>query len=212
MLLSLSSVTAESILRGDFVESLPELYATKHVVENNSHHTHQIVFDHLVKTMRAMDKLTADQAVLLRAEGTQQKFSLPLTDILRLTALFHDIGKTNTTAQRAGDTITFPGHEAAGADLLQNTILPRFEIASPERTYIVQLVREHFTLHALTDETNLLSERFVAFKQNYSRLALGLTFLVMADLYGSDLESADQTRFSQKILFLQNQLRDWRME
>lgn len=212
MLLALSSVTSDAVLRGDFVEVLPEFYATKHVVENNSHHTYQIVFDHLVKTMRAMNRLTTNQATLVRAEGTEQKLSLPLAGVLCLTALFHDIGKTNTNAHRAGETVTFPGHEAAGADLLKNNILPRFEISPPERAYVVQLVREHFTLHALTDETNLLPERFTAFKQNYARLALGLTFLVLADLYGSDLESTDPNRFSQKITFLQNQLRDWHME
>jgi putative nucleotidyltransferase with HDIG domain len=108
--LALELLDAGELLKG----VLPEVAACKGV-QQTGYHTHD-VFGH---TLLTVERVPADL-------------------VLRLAALFHDVGKPSTaTADGA-----FTGHEIVGADLAKSA-LERLRFAQKEIDVVVKLVRLH---------------------------------------------------------------------
>jgi putative nucleotidyltransferase with HDIG domain len=93
---------------------LPEVAACKGVPQSG-YHTHD-VYGH---TLLALDHVPGDL-------------------VLRLAALFHDVGKPST----ANPDGAFPGHENVGADLARSA-LERLRFSQKEIDTVVKLVRLH---------------------------------------------------------------------
>ncbi len=80
--------------------------------------------------------------------------------VLRLSALFHDIGKPRTRerSEKTND-FTFYNHEQVGADMLE-PVLVRMRFSNDERTRITHLVRNHI-IHFTSDWTDAAVRRWV---------------------------------------------------
>ncbi len=101
-------------------EFIPELDNTVGV-EQNLHHIYT-VWEHLVRSL---------------AYAVKKEYSLEI----RLSALFHDIGKPSTK-EGEGRTATFYNHEVAGAKITR-TILQRLHFPKKILGDVVHLVRQH---------------------------------------------------------------------
>ena len=99
---------------------VPEFIASYGCTQNKYH-----AFDVWEHTMRVLD-------------------AAPVHPLLRLGALFHDIGKPRSKAPHpvTGDA-TFYEHETIGAELT-DAILSRLKFSTEDRNLVVHLVRHHF--------------------------------------------------------------------
>jgi hypothetical protein len=107
---------------------VPELEG-KRIEQDAKYHKDQNVFDHLVESVKVMDGLIADGA-----------FSPKQKALLRLVALFHDIGKhddanaTHLGRKLVADngSIRFPGHQESSAKIFEDTVRKRINPNLPE--------------------------------------------------------------------------------
>lgn len=88
---------------------IPEVSTLKDTVDE--HHRHKDVYEHTLTVL--------DQAIALEGEGTDDKAlggALESPDlVLRLAALFHDIGKPATRRFEKDGSVTFRAHDVIGA-------------------------------------------------------------------------------------------------
>jgi tRNA nucleotidyltransferase (CCA-adding enzyme) len=144
---------------GVLAELLPEFVATIGFVQS-SKRQHLTLDEHIFAVVQA----AADQGANLR---------------VRLTALFHDLGKPHDAAHHARR-----GAEAAAA------ILSRLRYPTALRRAVVELVRWH-SFH-LEDATPLAARRFL--HQHGEERALDLVAHRLADLAGKKRDDADRVR------------------
>ncbi|MGF6907138.1 CCA tRNA nucleotidyltransferase [Fusobacterium sp. PH5-44] len=113
------------LLKCDLLQRfLPELYACYNFMQNNPHH-HKDIFEH----------------TLLVLENTTTNL------ILRLAALFHDIGKIQTYSEENGIG-HFYSHDKIGAVITKN-ILKRLQFDSKTIEKVAALVRYHMAFHTV---------------------------------------------------------------
>src|SRR3989338_6817966 len=79
-------------------KNLPEMLILKKFIENNPGHIDQSVYDHSLKTLKAMRSMTKNPFLLL-------------------IAFLHDIGKSRTMVVK-GKLRTCPDHDSAGAEII----------------------------------------------------------------------------------------------
>ena len=118
---------------------LPELAACKGV-EQSGYHTHD-VYGH---TLLALDHVPGDL-------------------VLRLAALFHDVGKPST----ANPDGAFPGHENVGADLARSA-LERLRFSQKEIDTVVKLG----TLKGSETPADSYTDQFLAACNDFDRAAV----------------------------------------
>lgn len=102
-------------------------------VENKNGHFHKDVFKH---TLEVVDNIT---------EYTNNP-------ILRLAALFHDIGKPSTKYYRKGIGWTYYGHEDVGAKMFES-IGRKLKLSTKTIKYIVKLIKLHLRPIAIASDT-----------------------------------------------------------
>lgn len=107
---------------------IPELRGKAEIAEGAIYHKGQTVMDHLIEAMKQMDKLISE------VEGGSKKVGINIQSykrLLRMVALFHDLGKHNDPKeskglrQENGEKVSFIGHEAYGAELFEKMIRER---------------------------------------------------------------------------------------
>lgn len=104
---------------------LPELYNCYNFMQNNPHH-HKDIFGH----------------ILLVLTNTEPNL------ILRLAAIFHDIGKPLSYSEEHGMG-HFYAHDKIGADITNN-ILKRLQFDNDTTNKVTVLVRYHMSFHSVT--------------------------------------------------------------
>ncbi len=102
-------------------------------VENKNGNFHKDVFKH---TLEVVDNIT---------EYTEDP-------ILRLTALFHDIGKPSTKRYRKGTGWTYYEHEEVGAKMFED-IGRKLKLSTKTIKYIVKLIKLHLRPIAIASNT-----------------------------------------------------------
>lgn len=171
----------------DLVESIPEFAALKDVQQSPEWHTEGNAWIHTKQvTEKALDFANNDRTCAIDAE------------IIVLSALFHDIGKSKATFVSEDGKIHSYGHEKF-SDKITRKILWDEQIAIRES--ICNCVRLHMECHSLKK-----IKQFNAFKkrvENIQKCSLkfnALAFLHYCDVYGSnydpiakvkDIENAD---------------------
>lgn len=142
----------------------PLFLRLKEVMENNSYHDHETVYDHLIKTKNiaikeiAGDFITNQEAKALFLKSINEDFhGMKRADIMILIALLHDIGKILTVREDenlrsivvtdSSGITSIPGHEYWGSTIVAE-MLKGLNLDPEVITYIGNVIR----LHAIFSE------------------------------------------------------------
>lgn len=137
----------------------PYFQKAKDVIENNSCHDHQSVYDHLLLTANRAEKATRGEfitnqeaKVLFQQWLDEEIFGMGKRDVAIITALVHDIGKIfsykengkvySIVKTREDGTTFIPGHEYWGATIVPK-MLTDVGLSDKLANHIAELVRLH---------------------------------------------------------------------
>lgn len=138
----------------------PLFQKLKVVVENNTYHDHETVYDHLVKTAKIATEqldghfITNPQAKEKFLELVNQKlYGTDLKTIMILTALLHDVGKflvysegdktKPINMQKPNGNTSAPGHPFWGGRIVVPEILKEVELSTAAKQMIADIVKVH---------------------------------------------------------------------
>ncbi|MFW6035498.1 MAG: HD domain-containing protein [Halothermotrichaceae bacterium] len=105
--------------------------------------------------------------------------------MLKLAALFHDIGKVKARHKK-GDRIHYYGHEKVGADVMKYQ-LRRLKFSRSEIKYITGIIRYHMRPMMLYLADNLTIKGKVRFYRDAGKLSIPVLVLSLADKTSSML-------------------------
>ena len=129
-----------------FAGILPEIVPMKGFLQHNPHHIYD-VWEH---TLVAVEHV-------------------PATTVLRMTMLFHDVGKPACFTMDDAGIGHFYGHQKVSADMA-DTILQRWKVDTKTRETIVLLIREHDA--ALEPSLRIVRRRLLRYGEEILRMLL----------------------------------------
>ncbi len=164
---------------------LPELENLREVEQGPNHHLdvhgHTLaVLEHALEVERDLDRFAGDRAVEVAALLAE-----PLADemtrgtALRLGALFHDIGKPVTRAERDG-FVGFRGHDEVGAEIV-GEVCGRLRASRRLTQHLQGLTLHHLRLGFLIPETPLPPRRIHEYLRATEPVGVDVTLLTVAD-------------------------------
>ncbi len=164
---------------------LPELAGLRGVEQGPNHHLdvhdHTIaVLEHTLEVEDDLDRFAGDRAV-----EVAQFLAEPLADemsratALRFGALFHDIGKPATRAERDG-FVAFRGHDREGAEIVAG-ICGRLRASRRLTQHLRALTLHHLRLGFLIPETPLPPRRIHGYLRATEPVTIDVTLLTIAD-------------------------------
>lgn len=164
---------------------LPELETLRGVEQGPNHHLdvydHTIaVLEHTLEVEGELDRFAGD-----RAAEVAELLDEPLADemtrrtALRFGALFHDIAKPATKAERDG-FVGFRGHDEVGAEIIAQ-ICGRLRASRRLTQHLAGLARHHLRLGFLIPEMPLSPRRVHAYIRATDPVTVDVTLLTVAD-------------------------------
>jgi poly(A) polymerase len=164
---------------------LPELETLRGVEQGPNHHLD--VFDHTLAVLEHTLEVEADLERFAgeRAAEVADLLEQPLADemnrrtALRFGALFHDIAKPATKAERDG-FVGFRGHDEVGVGIVAE-IGRRLRASRRFTQHLQALTRHHLRLGFLIPEMPLSRRRVHAYLQATEPVAVDVTLLTVAD-------------------------------
>ncbi|HEX4668352.1 MAG TPA: HDIG domain-containing protein [Solirubrobacterales bacterium] len=164
---------------------LPELENLRGVEQGPNHHLdvhdHTLaVLEHALEVERNLDHFAGD-----RAAEVAELLAEPLADemsrgtALRFGALFHDIGKPATRAERDG-FVGFRGHDEVGAEIVGG-ICGRLRASRRLTQHLRALTLHHLRLGFLIPEAPLPARRVHEYLRATEPVAVDVTLLTVAD-------------------------------
>ncbi|HEX6782978.1 MAG TPA: HD domain-containing protein [Solirubrobacterales bacterium] len=164
---------------------LPELETLRGVEQGPNHHLdvydHTIaVLEHTLEVEGDLEHFTGDRAVEVAALLDE-----PLADemtrrtALRFGALFHDIAKPATKAERDG-FVGFRGHDEVGAEIIAG-VCRRLRASRRLTQHLQGLARHHLRLGFLIPEMPLPLRRVHAYLRATDPVTVDVTLLTVAD-------------------------------
>ncbi len=141
------------------------------------------VKDHSLLTVRKIDEMLKNRAIFLSDNDELMSFITKNRVILKLAALFHDIGKPFVKTDYQG-FIHFYRHEAKGARIFENEIAPRLSLAKNQTIEIKKIILYHLAptdYFRLFREQNLQKKHKIRFFVKFDKLGLLILFLSIAD-------------------------------
>jgi poly(A) polymerase len=122
----------------------PELADAREVEQNGFHHLD--VLNHLLETVVQLEEvLAAPERYLGELAGELARYAAgpPKTVLLKLAALFHDVGKPQVRERRSRpDRYTFYYHEKVGLEIFAETAR-RLRLSAAEAKTVAGLIRLH---------------------------------------------------------------------
>lgn len=119
-------------------------------------------------------------------------------DLLKIVALFHDLGKKDTLVINEHGFTTYPNHEPLSAELAK-PILERFAITDKEKDYVLAIIANHAKPHhALNDQING-KENLEDLKQDLKNISLELAAFCMVDTMASKLKNTNPDNYAFRI-------------
>jgi len=100
--------------------------------------------------------------------------------ILKLGALFHDIGKPRTKEITPEGKVCFIGHEKIGVDLVKE-ISERLKFSSKEENSLVRLIQFHLRPGSLVESQNISAKAKFRFFRAAEEESVGLILIGLAD-------------------------------
>jgi putative nucleotidyltransferase with HDIG domain len=164
---------------------LPEVAGLQGVEQGPNHHLdvydHTIaVLEHTLEVERDLERFAGE-----RAAEVEALLEEPLADevsrrtALRFGALFHDIAKPQTRAERDG-FVGFRGHDQVGADVIGG-ICKRLRASRRLTRHLQALALHHLRLGFLIPEMPLPPRRVHAYLRATEPVAVDVTLLTVAD-------------------------------
>jgi poly(A) polymerase len=164
---------------------LPELESLRGVEQGPNHHLdvhgHTLaVLEHTLEVEADLDRFAGD-----RADEVAALLAEPLADemtrgtALRFGALFHDIGKPATRAERDG-FVGFRGHDQAGAEIV-GKICGRLRASRRLTQHLRGLTLHHLRLGFLIPEAPLSARRIHEYLRATEPVGVDVTLLTVAD-------------------------------
>ncbi|MCB0033430.1 MAG: HDIG domain-containing protein [Anaerolineales bacterium] len=171
-------------------------------VEQSAPH-HEDVFEHTLSVLRwlpiveqvvwgetaeEIDPLTADLEQLLQPyrpllqEHLARRVSGDIDGrlVLRIAALYHDVGKAETQTVEPDGRIRFLGHDKVGATIVEAR-LRQFRLSNEAIQHIKQIVRGHMRPLLFAREPQLTGRAIFRFCRKYSTAVLDILLLSLAD-------------------------------
>ena len=164
---------------------LPELETLRGVEQGPNHHLD--VYDHTIAVLEHMLEIEGDLERFAgdRAAEVAALLDEPLADemsrrtALRLGALFHDIAKPATKAERDG-FVGFRGHDEVGVEII-GRICRRLRASRRLTQHLQGLTRHHLRLGFLIPEMPLPPRRVHAYLRATDPVTVDVTLLTVAD-------------------------------
>jgi poly(A) polymerase len=164
---------------------LPELETLRGVEQGPNHHLD--VYDHTIAVLEHTLEVEGDLERFAgeRAAEVAELLDEPLADemtrrtALRFGALFHDIAKPATKAERDG-FVGFRGHDEVGAEVIAG-ICQRLRASRRLTQHLQGLARHHLRLGFLIPEMPLSPRRVHAYLRATEPVAVDVTLLTVAD-------------------------------
>jgi poly(A) polymerase len=164
---------------------LPELETLRGVEQGPNHHLD--VYDHTVAVLEHTLEVEADLERFAgeRAAEVAALLDEPLADetsrrtALRFGALFHDIAKPATKAERDG-FVGFRGHDEVGAEVIGD-VCRRLRASRRLTQHLQGLARHHLRLGFLIPEMPLPPRRVHAYLRATDPVTVDVTLLTVAD-------------------------------
>jgi poly(A) polymerase len=165
---------------------LPELEGTKGVEQGPNHHldVHGHTLEVLARTLeieadlpRFVGEERGDEAVALLAEPLADEMNRAVA--LRFGALFHDIAKPLTRAERDG-FVGFKGHDIEGATTI-GQIMGRLRASRKLTRHLQAITLHHLRLGFLIPETPLPPRRVHEYLRATEPVTIDVTLLTVAD-------------------------------
>ena len=164
---------------------LPELAGLRGVEQGPNHHLdvydHTIaVLEHTLEVEAALDRFAGDRAAEVAgflAEPLADEMSRATA--LRFGALFHDIGKPATRAERGG-FVGFRGHDREGAEIVTG-ICARLRASRRLTQHLRGLTLHHLRLGFLIPEMPLPPRRVHDYLRATEPVTIDVTLLTIAD-------------------------------
>ena len=164
---------------------LPEVETLRGVEQGPNHHLD--VYDHTIAVLEHTLEVESDLARFAgeRAAEVEALLDEPLADemtrrtALRFGALFHDIAKPATKAERDG-FVGFRGHDQVGAEVIGG-ICKRLRASRRLTQHLQGLALHHLRLGFLIPEVPLPPRRVHAYLRATEPVAVDVTLLTVAD-------------------------------
>jgi poly(A) polymerase len=164
---------------------LPELETLRGVEQGPNHHLD--VYDHTIAVLEHTLEVEGDLERFAgdRAAEVAEMLDEPLADemtrrtALRFGALFHDIAKPATKAERDG-FVGFRGHDQVGAEIIAG-ICKRLRTSRRLTRHLQGLALHHLRLGFLIPEMPLSPRRVHAYLRATEPVAVDVTLLTVAD-------------------------------
>ncbi|HKF82366.1 MAG TPA: HD domain-containing protein [Solirubrobacterales bacterium] len=164
---------------------LPEVETLRGVEQGPNHHLdvydHTIaVLEHTLEVEADLERFAGDRAAEVAALLDEQlPDEMTRRAALRFGALFHDIAKPATKAERDG-FVGFRGHDEVGADVI-GEICRRLRASRRLTQHLQGLARHHLRLGFLIPEMPLPARRVHAYLRATEPVTVDVTLLTVAD-------------------------------
>ncbi|KPJ55275.1 hypothetical protein AMJ47_00115 [Parcubacteria bacterium DG_72] len=224
-----SELTIKRIKKREFEKLIPEFYKLEEVIENNRWHNRESVFDHTLSVLDNLERIIRSSKKEIKQALNKVIDRNSRKNLLRIAALLHDIGKKETITNLGDGVRGCPGHEKKGAQKTRK-ILKCFDFSPKESKIIIDIVRNHGTIHdiiglgykdfkrsakkergltyAVTGlENKNFQKEYRNFKKKLSNIYLELILLAFADTIGSYLKKTRPAEFNHRINFYKKELK-----
>jgi len=203
---NIASLNKTNLVSGKLKTLVPELYVMQDAVEDNDWHLEESVFDHTVSVVGSLEKTLLNLTGPLKRRMNEEVDKNSRKILLKIAAIFHDISKPETLSKEGYPTRCV-GHERIGAERTRN-ILRHFDLSTKELDMIVEIIKNHMTMHYILEPGNPnFQKEFVAFKNKFLKTIYPeLIMLTFADTINSGLRKTHPKEFKYRIDFLKKEL------
>ena len=198
--------TIEKYKSGELFEAVPHFKLLKNVIENDSVHNNDSVYNHTLSVaenvlyIAGINKLFADYFSRLVKNRT-------VLQLVTAAALFHDIGKVSTFTVSEGIT-SCDGHEEVSYNLVSG-YFQNVEGDSGEKEVIKEIVRQHAVFYPYIETENKNIEDDFNRLENELELYAELLLFCISDIRGSQLEEKNPEVFEFKNSFIMSKLEEY---
>ncbi|MBF9018648.1 MULTISPECIES: HD domain-containing protein [unclassified Oceanispirochaeta] len=177
---------------GELFDSYPWFGMLKELIENDSHHLYDSVFNHTVNVTLSVESLISDNQIY--SEYFNRKVHRNSRKrLLVISALFHDSGKSRTYSAVENQTFC-RGHEEVSC-VIANDILDKIDMSETEKSYISNIIKYHGKLFPILEVDNKSLEQDFCKIEDDLDCFPDLYLFVLADINGSQLKDKNPVKY-----------------